>query len=94
MTPSNHFDESGLTKGQLRKLNALRKLVGDNIADRAFSEWLSSQAGMAAEARDKHADLLADTVWDLVKSRKLLIRRGGYIVRRGRGRVIVDPAPD
>lgn len=90
MTPPNHFDESGLTKGQLRKLNALRKLVGDNIAERAFSEWLSSQPTPEANARDKHATLLADTVWDLVQSKKLRIRRGGYTVRRGRGRVIVE----
>ena len=94
MTPSNHFDESGLTKGQLRKLNALRKSVGSNIADRAFSEWLSLQATQKAGPKDKHADLLAETVWNLVQNKKLMIRRGGYIVRRGRGRVMVDPAPD
>ena len=94
MTPSNHFDESSLPKGQLRKLNALRKSVGNNIADRAFSEWLSLQATQKASPRDKHADLLAETVWNLVQSKKLMIRRGGYIVRRGRGRVIVKPAPD
>ena len=28
-TAKNSFDESALTKGQLRKLNALRKSVGD-----------------------------------------------------------------
>ena len=94
MTPSNHFDESGLTKGQLRKLNGLRKSVGNSIAERAFSEWLSSQATREASARDKHADLLANTVWDLVQSKKLRIRRGGYTVRRGRGRVIVTPAKE
>ena len=29
--PATHFDESTLTKGQRRKLNALRKSVGDEI---------------------------------------------------------------
>ena len=92
MTPPNHFDESGLTKGQLRKLNALRKSVGNRIADRAFSEWLSLQATQKASPRDKHADLLTETVWNLVQNKKLMIPRRGYIVRRGRGRVIVKPA--
>ena len=94
MTPSNLFDESGLTKGQLRKLNALRKSVGNNIADRAFAEWLSSQQAIEAETRDKNAELLAETVWNMVQSGQLTVRRGGYLVRRGRGRVIVEPAPD
>jgi hypothetical protein len=30
------IDQSTLTKGQVRKLNALRKSVGDDIADNAF----------------------------------------------------------
>ena len=34
------IDDAGLTKGQLRKLNALRKSLGSDIADKAFSEWL------------------------------------------------------
>ena len=37
------IDEATLTKGQRRKLNALRKSVGDGIAERAFIEWLSTQ---------------------------------------------------
>ena len=32
------IDEAALTKGQLRKLNALRKSVGPTIADEAFSK--------------------------------------------------------
>ncbi len=30
------IDHSTLTKGQVRKLNALRKSVGDDIAENAF----------------------------------------------------------
>ena len=94
MTSTNHFDESGLTKGQLRKLNALRKSVGNSIAERAFSEWLSSQATLETEARDRNAERVAEALWDLVQSGKLTIRRGGYLVRRGRGRVVVEPAEE
>ena len=32
------IDESTLTKGQVRKLNALGKSVGDSIAEKAFTE--------------------------------------------------------
>ncbi len=30
------IDETGLTKGQVRKLNALRKSVGDDLAEEVF----------------------------------------------------------
>ena len=84
------IDETSLKKGQLRKLNALRKSVGPAIADEAFSKWLA-QAAEAPEA-DENATVIADTLWGLIQDGKLAIRRGGYIVRRGRGRVIVEPA--
>ena len=84
------IDESRLTKGQLRKLNALRKSLGPAIADEAFAKWLD-QAVEAPET-DESAGTIADVLWDLVQDGKLSIRRGGYIVRRGRGRVIVEAA--
>ena len=37
------IDHSTLNKGQVRKLNALRKSVGDDIAENAFSKWMQSQ---------------------------------------------------
>ena len=84
------IDESSLTKGQLRKLNALRKSLGPAIADEAFAKWLD-QAVQAPEV-DEDAGTISDVLWDLVQDSKLSIRRGGYIVRRGRGRVIVEAA--
>ena len=86
---SHTIDQSGLTKGQLRKLNALCKSVGHEIGERAFAEWLSSQS---VEDSDSNADLIADTLWPLVENGDLRIPRGGYRVRRGRGRIIVEPA--
>jgi hypothetical protein len=82
------IDEAKLTKGQARKFRALRKSLGDEIARRAFAEWLS-QNGKAGEATDKNASKIADTLWQLVKSKQLRIGRGGYLVKRGRGRLIV-----
>ena len=37
------INQAALTKGELRKLNALRKSVGDKIAEQAFSMWLKSK---------------------------------------------------
>ena len=84
------IDESSLKKGQLRKLNALRKSLGPAIADEAFAKWLV-QAAEAPET-DEDAGTISDVLWGLIQDGKLSIRRGGYIVRRGRGRVIVEPA--
>ena len=86
------FDESALTKGQLRKLNALRKSLGNAIADEAFAKWL--QQAVQAPETDENAEIISDALWDLIEDGKLSIRRGGYIVRRGRGRVIVEARED
>ena len=88
--PSPAIDESALTKGQLRKLNSLRKSVGNDIGERAFAEWLAAQA--AAPPADRNADRVAEALWPLVEQGTLRLPRGGYIVRRGRGRIVVEPA--
>ena len=85
------IDEATLTKGQRRKLNALRKSVGDGIAERAFIEWLSSQTAATKDNTDANAALIVDTLWPLVQQGRLAIPRGGYRLRRGRGRIIVEP---
>lgn len=82
------IDESALTKGQRRKLNALRKAVGAEIGERAFAEWLASQTG--AGKRDRNVEAIETALWPLIQDGQLKIRRGGYLVRRGRGRLIVE----
>ena len=85
------FDEKSLNKGHQRKLQALRKSLGDQIADKAFGEWISKQATSPAdEPEDNNAKLIVDTLEPLAKAGSLRIPRGGYLVRRGRGRVIVE----
>jgi len=51
------IDETTLTKGQRRKLNALRKSVGEGIGERAFADWLAKQP--TAQKPDEDADLKA-----------------------------------
>ena len=43
------IDETGLTKGLMRKLNALRKSVGDDLAEEVFAKWLERQAASQAK---------------------------------------------
>ena len=88
----NQIDESALTKGQRRKLCALRKSVGDAIGEQAFAAWLSSQATAASAATEENATMIVDTLWPLVQQGKLAIPRGGFLLRRGRGRISVERA--
>lgn len=90
MSPTQ-IDENSLTKGQSRKLNALRKSVGNEIGEQAFAAWLTSQPAAAAKA-DANAALIVDALWPLVQQGALAIPRGGYLLRRGRGRIVVEPA--
>ncbi len=48
--------EKNLTKGQLRKLKALRKSVGPAIGERAFVKWLKK----ANPKGDRNADLIVE----------------------------------
>ena len=83
------IDETALTKGQIRKLSALRIFLEPAIADEAFAKWLDRM--IEAPEADRDAEVVSDTLWTLVQAGRLSIRRGRYIVRRGRRRVIVEP---
>ena len=88
---SSGIDESSLSKGEIRKLKALRKSVGNEIGDKAFAEWLSSRPA-GSDKEDPNAETIVDVLWPLVEEGGLMIPRGGYLLRRGRGRIIVEPA--
>ncbi|MYE59115.1 MAG: hypothetical protein F4X35_05995 [Alphaproteobacteria bacterium] len=89
-TSSTSLDEKGLTKGQRRKLTALRNSIGEEIGTKAFSEWLASQREAGSQKPDGNATLITDTLWPMVQEGRLAIPRGGYLIRRGRGRIIVE----
>ncbi len=93
--PTPKLDEKALTKGELRKLIALRKSIGEDVGEKAFVEWLRKKPAKVVAPEDKNAVLIADTLISLIQNNELQIPRGGYLVRRGRGRVIVErPASD
>ena len=92
MATKSGIIQTNLTKGQIRKLNALRNSVGPDIGEKAFAQWLK-KAGVGKEAAvDKNTELIAEAIEAAIKGKKLSIPRGGYLLKRGRGRVLVERA--
>ena len=80
------INEGKLTKGQVRKLNALRKSVGDELGEAVFRKWLAQQAAASAPKVDPVAAMIEEALADFVNDRKLNLGVYGYTVRRARGR--------
>jgi hypothetical protein len=80
------IDHSTLTKGQIRKLNALRKSVGDDIAEEAFSKWMISQSQTPKEAHDPVADALVTALDQFKDDKTFRLGRKGYVVKRSKGK--------
>ena len=80
------IDQSTLTKGQVRKLNALRKSVGDDIAEDAFGKWMTSQSKTPKDARDPVADALVAALAHLISDKGFRLGAKGYVVRRAKGK--------
>ena len=80
------IDHSTLTKGQVRKLNALRKSVGNDIAEDAFGKWMKTQSKAPKEARDPVADALVVALSNLISDKSFKLGNKGYVVRRARGK--------
>jgi hypothetical protein len=87
-------DEKSLPKMVLRKLNALKRSIGDELGARVFAEWLKEKPRPSVEApADRTAAAIAGAVERLIADGRIKsLPRGGYVVKRGRGRVIVEPA--
>ena len=80
------IDQSTLTKGQIRKLNALRKSVGDDIAEEAFGKWMVTQSKTPKEVRDPVADSLVAALANLTSDKSFRLGTKGYVVRRAKGK--------
>ena len=80
------IDQSTLTKGQVRKLNALRKSVGDDIADNAFSKWMKTQSKTPKEVHDPVADAMIAALSNLTSDKSFKLGTKGYVVKRSKGK--------
>ena len=76
-----------LTKGHIRKRNALRKSLGKKIADQAFSKWSKAQKSAIKKApkRDAVAEKIAAALKPL-SSKKINFGTYGYTIRRAKGK--------
>lgn len=81
------INETDLTKGQIRKLNALRKSIGDRLGEEAFKKWLTQQKAEEKEIRsDPIAEIILEAVKPLEKNKSLNLGRYGYSIKRARGK--------
>ena len=84
------IDEMTLTKGHVRKLNALRKSVGDALGEEVFRKWLAKQASAARRTAARRADPVAETIANALAAfendPKVMLGRYGYTIRRARGK--------
>ena len=80
------IDQSTLTKGQIRKLNSLRKSVGNDIADVAFAKWMVNQSKTPKEVVDPVADALIAAIANLKDDKTFRLGMKGYVVRRAKGK--------
>ena len=80
------IDHSTLTKGQIRKLNALRKSVGDDIAEDAFAKWMKSQSQPPKDDRDPVADALVAALDQFKDDKTFRLGAKGYVVKRSKGK--------
>jgi hypothetical protein len=80
------IDQSNLNKGQIRKLNALRKSLGDEIADNAYTKWMKTQTKENSIQIDPVAVKIEEVLSPLVHDKSFRLGSKGYIIKRSRGK--------
>ena len=80
------IDENTLTKGQLRKLNALRKSVGDALGEEVFLKWADQQAAASAPKLDAVAVKIEEALAGFGNDKSFNLGVYGYTIRRARGK--------
>ena len=80
------LDLSTLTKGQTRKLNALRKSLGNEIADAAFAKWMKTQTKAKTVQVDPVAEKIKAALSLLEHDKAFRLGRKGYNIKRSKGK--------
>ena len=79
--------ETSLNKGQIRKLNALRKSVGVKLGEDAFGKWLKEQAKAVPKVQsDPVAEKILNAVKFLEKDKRIKLGNRGYVIKRAKGK--------
>ena len=79
-------NENTLTKGQTRKLNALRKSLGNEIEDNAFAKWMKTQTKENTVQIDPVAEKIKVALSSLVHDNAFRLGSKGYIIKRSKGK--------
>ena len=79
-------DLSTLTKGQTRKLNALRKSLGNEIADDAFAKWMKTQTKEETILVDPVAEKIKAALSSLEQDKAFRLGSKGYNIKRSKGK--------
>ena len=77
---------SKLTKGQVRKLNAFRKFLGNKITDSAFSKWLKTQNPHKSGGKPDPVALKLEGSLKSLASKKINLGTWGYTIKRAKGK--------
>ena len=81
------INEKTLTKGQIRKLNALKKSVGAKLGEQTFMKWMKEQAkAKPVEKSDPVADKILEALKPLVRDKSIKLGNRGYFIRRAKGK--------
>lgn len=81
------INESKLTKGQVRKLNALRKSVGNALGEEVFGKWLAQQAWEAMAPKPDPVEVkIQEALAGYVGDRTFRLGNYGYTIRRARAK--------
>ena len=82
------MDEMSLTKGQMRKLNALKKSIGDDLGTDAFTKWMSNQEKEKSKGVkvDPVAVKLQEVLSHLESDQSVRLGNKGYTIKRARGK--------
>ena len=81
------IDETGLTKGLVRKLTALRKSVGDYLAKEVFAKWVEREATSKAKGKpDPVAMKIIEALAGFENDPKFNLGNHGYTLRRAKGK--------
>jgi hypothetical protein len=80
------INEEALNKGQTRKLNALRKSLGNEIADNAFAKWMKTQTKENSVKIDPVAVKIEEALSSLVHDKAFRLGSKGYVIKRSKGK--------
>src|SRR3546814_7148023 len=64
------IDEKALSKGEVRKLTALRKSIGVDLADQAFAKWYAKE-GKGEEPNDPNVGMIEKALNPLIKKMRI-----------------------